>query len=446
MKKKNKIFWISLLIGDFLIFYWSLYLALFLRKMGLPDVRIFNELQEPFLYLFFSWTFLYFILDFYEISSLKKLSFFLRGVFIFIFLAVAMGTVYFYFQPQLELTPRAILFLTIVNFAIFSSFWRILFLKITGLRNFKKKLFFIGYCEEMNEILEDNLSDYDTLGVYTHEKVPQLMDRKLKIFDSLERIEEIAEEIEIIVFSSDLKEDKDIIKKVFSSFPLNVEYLEFFNFYEEVTKKAPLRSLNEWWFLENISKPREKINEIVRRFFEIVASFLGVVVLLMVFPIIALLIKVNSKGKVFYKQERKGEGGKKFTLYKFRTMYDNPKKEGTPWREEDENEITRVGKILRRTHLDELPQLYNILKGDISFVGPRPEAIVLAEEFEKEIPFYRLRYLVRPGLTGWAQINYPPSMSIKEAEEKFKYDLYYIKNRSFFFDLLIILKTLRTVF
>jgi exopolysaccharide biosynthesis polyprenyl glycosylphosphotransferase len=446
MKKKNKIFWITLLVGDFLIFYGSLYIALFLRKMRSPDVKIFNELQEPFLYLFFIWIFIYFILDFYEISSLKKLSFFLRGIFIFIFLAIATGTVYFYFQPELELTPRAILFLTIVNFAILSSFWRILLLKITGLRNFKKKLFFIGYCEEMNEILKDSLFDYDVLGIYTKERIPQLIEGKLKIFDSLQKIEEISEDIEIIVFSSDLKEDKDIIKKVFSSFPLNVKYLEFFNFYEDVTKKAPLRSLNEWWFLENISKPREKINEIVRRFFEIIFSFLGVVFLLLVFPIIVLMIKIDSKGSVLYMQKRKGEGGKKFTLYKFRTMHDNPQKEGKPWREEDGSEITRVGKILRKTHLDELPQLYNILRGDISFVGPRPEIIALAEEFEKKIPFYRLRYLVRPGLTGWAQINYPPSTSIKEAEEKFKYDLYYIKNRSFFFDLLIILKTIRTVF
>lgn len=446
MKKKNKIFWLSLLTGDFLIFYWSLYFALFLRKVKLPDVKVFNELQEPFLYLFFLWTFIYFILDFYEISSLKKLSFFIRGVFVFVFLAVATGTVYFYFQPQLELAPRAILFLTIVNFAILSSLWRIIFLKITGLKNFKKKLFFVGYCEEMDEILRDNLSDYDILGIYLHGRLPRKIEGKIKIFDTLEKIEEVSNDIEIIVFSSDLKEDKDIIRRMFSSFPLNVEYLEFFNFYEEVTKKAPLRSLNEWWFLENISKPREKINEVVRRFFEIIVSFVGIILLLTIFPLVALLIKIDSQGKVLYRQERKGEGGKKFTLYKFRTMHDNSQKEGVPWREEDENEITRVGKILRKTHLDELPQLYNILKGDIGFVGPRPEIIALAEEFEKKIPFYKLRYLARPGLTGWAQISYPPSTNIKEAEEKFKYDLYYIKNRSFFFDLLIILKTLRTVF
>ena len=127
-------------------------------------------------------------------------------------------------------------------------------------------------------------------------------------------------------------------------------------------------------------------------------------------------------------------------------MYESPECKVVPGREEDKNEITRVGRFLRKTHLDELPQFYNILKRDISFVGPRPESVVLAEKFEKDIPFYKLRYLVCPGLTGWAQISYPPSMSIKEAEEKFKYDLYYIKNRSLFFDFTIILKTIRTIF
>ncbi len=446
MNTKNKIFWVSLLIGDFLIFYWSLYLALFLRKMSLPEVRIFNDLQEPFLYLFFIWIFIYFILDFYEVSLFKRKTSFLRGIFVFTLIAIATGTVYFYFQPQLELTPRAVLFLTVLNFVILSSFWRILFLRLTGLKNFKKKIFFIGYCEEIDEILKNDLFDYEIVGIYTEGEVPERIKKKVKIIDDFKKVEEISEDVEILVFSSDLREDKKIIKKVFSSFPLNVNYMEFFNLYEEVTRKAPLRSLSEWWFLENISKPKDKITEVIKRFFEITVSFVGIIILLFIFPFIVLLIKVDSKGAFLYKQERKGEGGKKFTLYKLRTMHDNPKKEGVPWREEDGNEITRVGKILRKTHLDELPQLYNILKGDIGFVGPRPEIIALAEEFEKKIPFYRLRYLVRPGLTGWAQINYPPSLSVKEAEEKFKYDLYYIKNRSFFLDIIIILKTLRTIF
>jgi len=164
------------------------------------------------------------------------------------------------------------------------------------------------------------------------------------------------------------------------------------------------------------------------------------------FPFIALAIKIDSPGPIFYSQNRVGKDREIFTLYKFRTLKEAPNQDKEPWREKDESQITRVGKFLRKTHLDELPQLWSILKGDLSFVGPRPEWVKLAREFEKQIPFYFQRYLVRPGFTGWAQINYPPSTSVEEAKEKFQYDLYYIKNRSFLLDLKIILKTAQLLF
>jgi exopolysaccharide biosynthesis polyprenyl glycosylphosphotransferase len=445
-KTKNKITSGFLLLGDFLLFYWSLYLALFLRKMSLPDVNVFNDLQEPFLYLFFIWAFIFFTLDFYEISLIRKSISFLRGVIVFTLLATATGTVYFYFQPQLELAPRAILFLTVVNFVILSSLWRFLFFRIIGLKNFRKNIFFVGFCDEIKEVIEKGAFDYDVLGIYTKENVSQEIKKNVDVFDTFEKVKEVSKKIEILVFTSDIKEDKKTIKKIFSSFPLDVKYMEFFNLYEEVTKKAPLHSLNEWWLLENVSRPKNKLNETAKRSFEIFTSFLGLVLLFPLFFLITLFIKIDSPGSVFYKQKRTGEKGKKFVLYKFRTMHDNPQNRDVPWREKDKNEITKFGKVLRKTHLDEIPQLYNILRGDISFVGPRPEITSLAKRFEENIPFYKLRYLVRPGLTGWAQINYPPSKNIKQAEEKFKYDLYYIKNRSFFFDIVIILKTLKTIF
>ena len=127
-------------------------------------------------------------------------------------------------------------------------------------------------------------------------------------------------------------------------------------------------------------------------------------------------------------------------------MYETPNQNKEPWRERDPNQITRVGKLLRKIHLDEFPQFWSILKGDLSFVGPRPEWEKLARIFEKEIPFYSQRYLIRPGFTGWAQLNFPSSTSVEEAKEKFQYDLYYIKNRSFVLDLGIILKTIRLFF
>ncbi len=182
-----------------------------------------------------------------------------------------------------------------------------------------------------------------------------------------------------------------------------------------------------------------------KRLFDIIFSFLGLLISIILFPFIALAIKIDSPGPVFFCQKRVRKDRKIFTLYKFRTMRITLDQDKELWREKDPSQITRVGKILRKFYLDELPQFFNILKGDISFVGPRPEWLELAKIFEKEIPFYPLRYIVRPGFTGWAQLNFPPSTSIEEAKEKFQYDLYYIKNRSFFLDLAIILKTIRII-
>ncbi len=446
-REKNRNIGLLIVAGDFMIFYFSLYLALFIRRGGHPDINIFRDLQEPFFYLFLIWIFTLFIIDFYDISWIRKTVSFLRGIATFSVIATVSGTAYFYFQPQLELTPRAVLFLTVLAFVIISSFWRYVVFKIVGMKNFKKKVFFVGFCEEMKEILKEELVDYEVVGIYTKIELSESLKKKVRVVDTIVGIKEILSDIEILIFAPDTKDDKVLIKKVFSTLPLTMKYVEFFALYEEVTRKVPLRSLTEWWFLENISRPQKRIGETLNRVVEIVSAFLGLIILLPLLLVLSLLIKIDSAGPALYRQDRVGMDGKSFILYKFRTMrHLENEKDNIPWREGVKGEITRIGKILRFTHLDELPQLYNILKGDIGIVGPRPESVDLARDFEEEIPFYRLRYLVRPGLTGWAQINYPPSKNLKEAEEKFRYDLFYIKNRSPFLDLTIVLKTIRTIF
>jgi lipopolysaccharide/colanic/teichoic acid biosynthesis glycosyltransferase len=157
------------------------------------------------------------------------------------------------------------------------------------------------------------------------------------------------------------------------------------------------------------------------------------------------LIKIDSRGPVFYKQERVGERGKIFKLIKFRSMVENAEANGPVWAEQDDKRITRVGRWMRKWRLDEVPQMFNVLKGDMSFVGPRPERHFFVEKLRKEIPFYDQRFSVRPGVTGWAQIKYPYGASNKDALEKLKYDLYYIKNLSLLYDLLIIFETIKVV-
>jgi len=160
---------------------------------------------------------------------------------------------------------------------------------------------------------------------------------------------------------------------------------------------------------------------------------------------IAIIIKLEGRGPIFYKQARIGHRGKLFTLTKFRTMRTDAEAAGAQWTVQDDNRITKVGRFLRKTRLDELPQLVNILKGEMSFVGPRAERPEFHELLIKEIPFYEKRYLVKPGLTGWAQINYTYGSSVEDTKEKLAYDFYYLKNRSLVFDIGITLKTANIV-
>jgi lipopolysaccharide/colanic/teichoic acid biosynthesis glycosyltransferase len=161
--------------------------------------------------------------------------------------------------------------------------------------------------------------------------------------------------------------------------------------------------------------------------------------------IIALLIKNDSSGPVFYSQTRIGRDNKPFRLWKLRTMVRHADKDNVHWTTEHDARITGFGKYLRKMRMDEIPQLFNILKGDMTLIGPRPEAFSLVEMYRKDIPYYLERHMVTPGITGWAQINYPYGNSVEDAREKLKYDYYYIKNRSLVLDAIIFLRTIRIV-
>jgi len=208
-----------------------------------------------------------------------------------------------------------------------------------------------------------------------------------------------------------------------------------------------LGAINQEWFLEKLTEGTKRPYEFVKRLFDIIFSVIFGVISLVIFPIIALAIKINSRGPLLYRQKRVGQYGKEFEIIKFRTMNEDAEKEsGAVWAKEDDPRVTVLGKFLRKTRIDELPQLWNILKGEMSLIGPRAERPEFDEKLKKKIPFYEERYLIRPGLSGWAQIQYRYGASVKDAHEKLQYDLFYIKNRSLALDLSIALKTTNIVF
>ncbi len=225
-----------------------------------------------------------------------------------------------------------------------------------------------------------------------------------------------------------------------------IEVIDAPSFYEEVTGKLLLENTTPSWFIFANGFRMTAQKKSYKRIFDILCSLFGLALTLPLMPLVSLIIKLDSDGPVFFKQVRVGEMDEPFFLYKFRTMrQDAEKGTGAVWAQKNDPRITRIGRFLRKTRIDELPQLFNVLKGDMSFIGPRPERPEFVAELKKVIPYYSERHFVKPGVTGWAQVRYPYGASVEDAIEKLRYDLYYIKNVSPYLDLVIIIDTIRVM-
>jgi len=213
--------------------------------------------------------------------------------------------------------------------------------------------------------------------------------------------------------------------------------------YEEITGRVPVEHVGDDWCLI-LPLDHAAIGSFwpfLKRTMDILICGIGLIILALLFPILALAIYIDSPGSIFYTQERVGRGGQVFRIFKFRSMIPGAEENRAVWAEENDPRVTRVGRFLRRTMIDELPQLINVLRGEMSIVGPRPERPIFADQLAKQIPFYRARHAVKPGIAGWALINYGYSSSVLDALVKLQYDVYYIKHQSLVLDLFILLKT-----
>ena len=221
---------------------------------------------------------------------------------------------------------------------------------------------------------------------------------------------------------------------------------DFSSFLERETGCVDLDTVNPSWliFSDGFSSAR-MLSSAVKRVFDIIASLILLILTLPIIALFALLVKLDSKGPAFFRQERVGLYGQTFRLIKLRSMSVDAEKDGARWAEENDPRITRVGRFIRKVRIDELPQTWSVLKGHMSFVGPRPEVPQFVESLEEDIPFYGERHMVKPGITGWAQINYPYAASSEDSRKKLEYDLYYAKNYTPFLDLVILLQTVRVI-
>lgn len=427
-----------IIFGDIILLYGALILTLVIRY-GKDYFRepLANHLN-PFSLIFVLWILIFFLADLYKDKNLKTNPLTIQMFTLTIAISVASSIILFYLFPSFfKLTPKTNLFIFALIFGILDFGWRFMLVKIyisSGMRN---RLLIIGDSKIIDETI-DHLKNNPQIG---YDAVFQIKDYGQKNKEDISQI--IANcKINTIVIQSHLKKDLKLVKILYKYLSAEISVMDLITFYEMIFQKLPLEEMEESWFIEKIA-PHHPLYEYSKRFIDIILSLFLIIVLLPLTILIAILIKMTSKGPIVYKQERVGLNDKNFILYKFRTMVANHS--GPSWTTQNDDRITPFGKIMRYTHLDEIPQLFNILKGNISFIGPRAEASKLVEIY-RQLPYYDLRHIIKPGLTGWAQLNYKPSASLEEAREKLRYDIYYIKNRSLIFDLLIILKTIKYIF
>ena len=447
---------ITLLTGDLIGLYLGLYSALFLRYLSAPGQN-FLELIAPLTLLFFIAIVILFIAGLYDVTKAKNSWPYFQKIIISTLVWIVLGIIYFYINPKKDVSPKTILLLTaLVGFGLI-SLWRFFYNKFLS-TTLKYNVIFAGITSEVKELIETIQKEpqrgYFVNGViYENESDKNILSSQTYLIFG-KNISEInsqsAERANIIVLSPNMSANKELLKDLYNSLFQQASIISLSDFYELIMARIPPFTFSEGWFVANLHEQQKKIYD---RFRILVDYFFGIIIgifFIVVFPFIALAIKLNSKGSIFFPHNRIGRQGTIFKLYKFRSMKSlsadgSAETNGPQFASIKDDRITSVGKILRLTRLDEIPQFINILKGQMSIIGPRPERPEFVSQLTEKMPYYALRHLIKPGLTGWAQVNNSYYGTIEENLQKLEYDLFYIKNRNLTLDISIILRTINTI-
>jgi lipopolysaccharide/colanic/teichoic acid biosynthesis glycosyltransferase len=421
--------------GDIAILCLSLWLSLFARFLERPQKDLFFVHLVPFSLLFLLTVFIFLISGLYDkhTATFKKK---LRTIILKsqVFVAIIAITM-FYFIPLFGVAPKRILFIYILISTALFYIWRSFGPTLISTRK-KESAILIGAGKDYDEFIEEvtkNPSRYwFTISNRITTEDSQVVETQLK--SSPERI-----------FILDLNDKKlePAMPILYEKMVTGSSVIDFLEIYENIFDRIPLSTLNYSWVLRHGNVLKAKLYDIPKRFMDMSISVVLGLLILPFIPLIMLAIYIDSGAPVFITQERIGLGGKILKLYKFRSMISS---DSGKWQTNLYENITRVGKFIRKTRLDETPQIWNVLSGDLSLVGPRPDIIDLGKELVGAVPYYSVRTCIKPGLSGWAQIRqYVPPHSIEETKVRLSYDLYYVKNRSFMFDVVIALKTIKTL-
>ncbi|HQV95223.1 MAG TPA: sugar transferase [Anaerolineales bacterium] len=437
------------------------YQALLAEKPPIPEPRIIAilntrvDIEVPFWFYLLPILWMLLLVDLYEPSiagSGRKTT---RGIAIAAFIALALYSFIFVFTQDPTNLPRVGVGAYLIFASLLTLAWRMIFIRIYKRTGQLRRMLIIGAGQAGKTLAQL----YETLGTRSFNLVGFVDDdnqkvRKSfhgsKVLGSSERLLALIDEHQVtdLVVAINGEIQGKTFQSILDAQEKGVEVMRMPILYEEMTGRLPIHHLESDWIIRSfVDEVRVSgMYELTKRILDVAGGLVGIMVLLVLFPFVAFAIVLDSGFPITYKQTRLGKGARRFTIYKFRSMRQDAEQQGeAKLAEKDDPRVTRVGDFLRKTRLDEFPQFWNVLRGDMSLVGPRAERPELVAAFQKQVPFYRARLLVKPGVSGWAQINYGYYASVTEMAVKLEYDLYYIKHRSLTMDFQIILRTIGTM-
>lgn len=384
----------------------------------------------PLALLTITWIIIFFIFNFYDIQKSKPNIIFLRNFFFAALVMLAIGFTFFYIDPVTKITPKTNLIIFEGISLVFILGWRRIFYLAT--QSVFHTSFAIVCADERHQTLVQEIERNPSLG-FSYKGT----------FASLSQFMAARPPIDMLIVHNTALEEADMLEKILAS---NIDVIDLAEAYENILYKIPTYFITNHWIIHSIKKQNDAIYHLLSRLISVLFAFILLIITSPLSLIIAIAIKLEDGGPLIYKNDRVGLNGKSFFLLKFRSMVVNAETDGALWAQTKDHRITKVGKITRKLHIDEIPQMINLLRGDLALVGPRPERPTFVEQLEQQIPYYSMRHTIKPGFTGWAQIKFRYARSVMDSQEKFEYDLYYIKNRNIFMDIGIILKTAQIIF
>lgn len=443
---------LMLIGGDYLSWIIGFFIAISLRYFEAPEWEILEKYIIPLFFLFILWIIINFINGLYDLVFLKKkknkIQFWQAALISFF-----VGLIFFYIIPQKNISPKTILFLTTILGYSLSYLWRLVYDKYINNSRLSTNVIFVGYTPETEELIKiiENYPErgYHIQAIFDPEN--NIKSEDYPFFTVENDLDNISNyKSDLIIIAPQIKTDEESTKKLYQTMLTDTKIVDLSSFYELITGRIPPATFSEAWFLDHL-KINLPIYDRIKSVIDFLAGLIIGSIFIILFPFIALAIKLSSPGPIFFFQKRIGKNNKIFTLYKFRSMYvlnkdGSAEINGAQFALKNDERITPVGKFLRKSRLDELPQCWNLLKKEITLIGPRPERPEIVEELTKMMPFYSLRHVVKPGLTSWAVIHQNYTDTMETSLQKLQYDLYYIKNRSFLLDISIILRTVNVIF